>query len=73
MGGFYYTTQSGDMWDFIAWKVYGTEMMIGTLMEAKENIDILETYIFESGVKVWCPYVNSEEIEDESPDWRDNE
>lgn len=73
MGGFYYTTKSGDMWDYIAWKVYGSEFMVGTLYEAPENVELLEIYIFDSGVKVWCPAVSAEAVEDEGPDWRDNE
>lgn len=88
MGGYSYITDEGDMWDFIAWKVYGDEAYTTTLLEAKENYDILDTYIFSAGVSVWCPYVESDEddtpewdedpeaeddSEEEGSDWRDNE
>ena len=45
MGGYYYTTEQGDMWDFIAWKVYKNEKMIETLMKAEENRKLLDIYI----------------------------
>ena len=28
MGGYYWTTKEGDMWDLIAWKVYGDESRV---------------------------------------------
>ena len=52
MGGYYYTTEQGDMWDFIAWKVYKNEKMIETLMKAEENRKLLDIYIFSAGTKV---------------------
>lgn len=73
MGGFFYTTKAGDMWDYIAWMVYGSEFMVEVLYAAIENTELLETYIFESGIKVWCPYVDTNvTAEDEVPPWRDN-
>lgn len=73
MGGYYYTTKAGDMWDYISWTVYGTENFVGILMEAPENKKHLETYIFSQGERIWCPYVEEEIEEAEMPDWRDDE
>ena len=73
MGGNYYTTKQGDMWDYIAWVVYGEETYSRLLMEAQENKEYLTTYIFSAGVRIWCPYIEETDGEDESPDWRDNE
>ena len=72
MGGYYYTTAQGDMWDYIAWKVYEDESFIQTLLSADENRELLETYIFSAGIKVWCPYVEVDDTneEEEVPDWR---
>ena len=72
MGGYSYITDEGDMWDFIAWKVYGDESYTPTLLEARENLDILDTYIFSTGVSVWCPYVEDDDAE-EIPEWDDDD
>lgn len=69
MGGCFYTTKSGDMWDQIAWVVYGDERFVETLMRAEENRELLEIYIFSDGIQVWCPYVEETEQDDE-PVWR---
>lgn len=73
MGGYYYETKAGDMWDYIAWKVYGSEQLVGVLYEAEENRTLLEIYIFDAGTRVWCPYMEAESEENEMPDWRDEE
>lgn len=70
MGGYYYTTKAGDMWDYIAWKVYGDEMRIETLLQAEENRDLITTYIFSAGIKVWCPKVEDEGSASNLPPWR---
>lgn len=72
MGGYYYITRQGDMWDYIAWVVYGDEKMIGTLLGAEENADIMATYIFSAGVKVWCPEVTGQNALSISAPWRDS-
>ena len=72
MGGYYYTTKAGDMWDYIAWVVYGNEKMMENLLQAEENRELMLTYIFSAGVKVWCPDIESEEKKEELPPWRDN-
>lgn len=48
-----YTTIQGDMWDFIAYKVYRNEAYISKLLEANEELRDLA--VFPSGVKLTCP------------------
>lgn len=72
MGGYFYETKQGDMWDYIAWKVYGNEKMIGNLLNAEENRKIMGTYIFSAGVRVWCPEVVEQTAVSGLPPWRDN-
>ena len=65
MGGFTYTTKQGDMWDYIAWRVYGDESLVYLLY--RENPKYLDTFIFDEGVKLYCPEVeviNEDEDED---------
>ena len=45
MGGFTYTTKQGDMWDYIAWRVYGDESLVYLLY--RENPKYLDTFIFD--------------------------
>lgn len=73
MGGCYYTTKQGDMWDYIAYLIYGDEYKMSVLLEA--NPQWIDVYIFDAGIKLWCPELSiSEESEGESvPDWRDAE
>lgn len=73
MGGYFYTTKEGDMWDYIAWIVYQDELKVQALMQAPENYGILEYYIFPAGVKVWCPAIEEDEDEEEEPSWRDDD
>lgn len=72
MGGYFYETKQGDMWDYIAWQVYGNEKLIGNLLNAEENRTIMNTYIFSAGVRVWCPEVLEQPDTTEMPPWRDN-
>lgn len=48
-----YTTVSGDVWDLIAYKVYGDAMRFDWLM--KNNIALLDTFVFDSGVVLNTP------------------
>ena len=68
-----YITKQGDMWDYIAWIVYGSEDYVPYLYQA--NPQYLTTYIFDDGIEIICPDVPvTEENEDENlPDWRDSE
>lgn len=72
MGGYYYTTKQGDMWDYIAWKVYKNEKMIEVLLKAEENREIMTTYMFSAGVRVWCPEVAEKAAPTDIAPWRDN-
>lgn len=69
MGGYYYETKQGDMWDYIAWIVYGDETKAELLLSAPENRQILTEYIFSAGVKVWCPAFEGDAADD-LPPWR---
>lgn len=72
MGGCIYRTRQGDMWDYIAWKIYGDEVYVSILYKA--NPQYLTTYIFEDGCEIICPEVtNKEDTETDLPDWRDSE
>lgn len=66
-----YTTVQGDTWDSIAFKVYGDEFRAQQLLQAWENIELLEYQIFPAGIAVFCPVILEE---DESlgdlPEWR---
>ena len=43
-----YTTKQGDVWDKIAYEVYGDEEYTGWLMES--NFPLLDTFVFDAGV-----------------------
>ena len=51
-----YTTIQGDMWDMIAYKLYGRESCMKELLEANE--EYRETAIFPSGVTLNVPEVS---------------
>jgi phage tail protein X len=70
MGGYYYTTKAGDMWDYIAWAVYGEERFVEELLRAEENRELIHTWIFSAGVQVWCPYIEETEEDNDTPEWR---
>lgn len=48
-----YTTVSGDMWDYIAFKAMGSEMHMDALMAA--NMNYRETAVFSAGVVLNIP------------------
>ena len=48
-----YTTIQGDMWDLIAYKVYGQEAAMTILLEA--NKELKDIAVFPQGVKIVCP------------------
>lgn len=72
MGGYHYITKQGDMWDYIAWRVYNNEKLIEGLLNAEENREIMDTYIFSAGIKVWCPEVAEQTAVSDLPAWRDS-
>ena len=62
-----YTTIQGDMWDSIAYNFYGDVKYIGLLL--KNNLDLLDVYVFSAGTQVFIPEL-PEEYEDDIPEWR---
>lgn len=64
-----YTTIQGDMWDLIAWRVYGSARYVTTLVQA--NPDHLQVFTFEAGVVLEAPEVPPAESESANlPPWR---
>jgi phage tail protein X len=73
MGGYYYVTKQGDMWDYIAWKVYGDERQFELLLTCEENRELLDIYIFSAGTRVWCPEVSDNTSLLSVAPWRDSQ
>lgn len=63
-------TIQGDTWDTIAKRVYGDERNAQELMEARENIRLLDYEIFPGGVTVATPELEEETAASDLPDWR---
>ena len=53
-----YSTVQGDMWDWIAFKVYGREECMTQLLQANEQHR--EVTVFPAGVKLTCPDIPAE-------------
>lgn len=66
-----YTTVAGDCWDLIAYKVYGDELKADWLM--KNNLPLLDTFVFNSGVAVNTPELPTTETTTQTatPAWRE--
>lgn len=62
-----YTTVQGDMWDSIAYKVYGKEHSMDALLKANEAYK--DVAVFPQGIKITCPDVNAG-TSDVLPPWR---
>lgn len=62
-----YTTIQGDMWDSIAYKLYGNEKYMCLLMW--DNIELLDIFIFGAGTVLNVPELESE-FEMDMPSWR---
>lgn len=62
-----YTTVSGDTWDIVAYKVYGNEMYMDTLIKA--NIEYKDTYIFPAGVVLNLPEIELT-VSESLPPWK---
>ncbi len=62
-----YTTQLGDKWDSIAYKVYGNEMYMDKLIKA--NLEHKDTYIFSAGVILTLPEIDLE-VSESLPPWK---
>lgn len=63
-----YTTQQGDAWDAIAYKVYGDEKYTGWLMQ--HNFPLLDTFVFDAGVVLLTPELPQEDDAAGKPIWR---
>ena len=62
-----YTTKSGDTWDTVAYKVWGNEMYMDTLIKA--NLEHKDTFIFPAGVILTLPEITLE-VSDSLPPWK---
>lgn len=63
-----YTTQQGDAWDAIAFKVYGDEKYTGWLMQ--NNFPQLDIFVFGPGVVIKTPPVPETDKTGNLPIWR---
>ena len=63
-----YTTEDQDTFDMIAWKVYGDEMMASLLIQ--KNPDHADVLIFDMGVRLVLPIVESAKMQQAVPPWR---
>lgn len=52
-----YTTIQGDMWDLVAYKVYGNEIYMTELLEANEAYKDIS--VFPAGVVLTCPDIKA--------------
>lgn len=62
-----YTTTQGDMWDMIAYKMYGDEYKMHYLMDANPNY--VDTVIFSAGIVLTVPELTSSETAN-LPPWK---
>lgn len=65
-----YTTIQGDVWDLIAYKLYGDEKYMKNLIEA--NWKYIGVVVFSSGTVLHVPDIPQEE-EDGVPFWREGD
>ena len=63
-----YTTDQGETWDMIAYKIYGKETYADILM--KNNFKYLDIFVFSEGTVLYAPEL-PEEVDDDLPLWRD--
>ncbi|HEY4534285.1 MAG TPA: tail protein X [Fusobacterium sp.] len=67
-----YRTEQGDTWDYIAYKIYGDEMMFHQLMRA--NVNLIHIAIFDSNIPIIIPEnvvrKKSEDGKNKLPPWR---
>ena len=63
-----YKTAQGDCWDFISYKVYGTEKYLVELMKA--NLNHIETIVFDAGVELNVPTIEPTTKAIRLPAWR---
>lgn len=61
-----YKTVSGDTWDLIAYKLFGSEKYMRHLLEA--NVALVEVLRFDSGTEITVPDI-PEDTSDNLPFW----
>lgn len=64
------TTVMGDTWDTVALRAYGDTLRTQELMEARENIRLLDIQVFPGGVVVFAPDVEDKYTIGDLPEWR---
>ena len=64
------TTVMGDTWDTIALRAYDDTLRTQELMEARENIRLLDYQVFPGGVTVFAPDVEDKYAISDLPEWR---
>ena len=62
-----YTTIQGDTWDYISYKVYGSELYAYYLMQ--NNLDYLDILVFSAGTVLSTPELPAA-LDDDLPPWR---
>ena len=64
------TTVQGDTWDTIAQRVYGNTLRTQNVMEARENVRLLDFQMFPAGIEVTAPEIDESILQDDLPEWR---
>lgn len=62
-----YVTVQGDTWDLIAYKVYGSEKYMTSLIEA--NLQYREVVFFSAGIRLAVPSIETP-VSTELPPWK---
>lgn len=62
-----YTTISGDEWDLICFKHYGTEMVMDEVIHA--NPQYIQVAVFSAGITLIMPEIATVEITQNKPPW----
>lgn len=64
-----YITKQGDMWDEVAYNLYGSTAYTGKLIKANQQYS--DTYIFPAGIVLSVPDLDDKDIEiSVFPPWR---
>ena len=68
-----YRTVSGDTWDLIAFKVYGSEGYFHDLI--RSNLRLIDIAIFDANIPVIIPEIDDEENDNDErlPPWKRGE
>ena len=65
-----YRTVSGDTWDLISYKVYGSEGYFHDLI--RNNLRLIDIAIFDANIPIIIPEITDEENDDDErlPPWK---